>query len=132
MNEKRETPRITPIREIRKATANQLDYIESLALEAGYTDGAAAWAELKKLIDRAAINSRYENMTLRQAGVLIEILDEKAEDLTAQKREEAEAYEKAKQERQNTKDTMLGYGAVIVIIILIVWGFQIWDLITGE
>ena len=32
-------------------------------------------------------------MTLRQAGVLIEILDEKAEDLTAQKREEAEADE---------------------------------------
>ena len=132
MTEKRETPRITPIREVRKATASQLDYIESLALEAGYTDGAAAWAELKKLIDRAAINSPYENMTLRQASVLIDLLDEKAEELTAQKREEAEAYEKAKQERQKTKETMLGCGALIVIIILIVWGIQIWDLITGE
>ena len=101
MNEKRETPRITPIREIRKATANQLDYIESLALEAGYTDGAAAWADLKRLIDRAAINSPYENMTLRQAGVLIEILDEKAEDLTEQKREEAEADEAEADEIKN-------------------------------
>ncbi len=132
MNEKRVTPKITPIREVRKVTPSQLDYLESLALEAGYTNGAAAWADLKKLIDRAAINSPYENMTLRQASVLIDMLDEKAEEWTAQKREEAEAHEKAKQEREDFKQTMLGCGAVIVIIVLIVWGFQIWDLIAGE
>ena len=51
---------------IRKATANQLDCIESFPREAGYAVVAAGGADLRKLANRAAKWYPYEDTTLRQ------------------------------------------------------------------
>ena len=106
---------------IRKATESQLNYIESLAQESGYADGDAAWTELKKVIDRAAKSQPYEDLTLRQASVLIDLLDEKAEELAIQKQEEAQVHEEF-------KTTAKGCGwqlVVIAVIALVVYWY--WD-----
>ena len=102
---------------IRKATESQLNYIESLAQEAGYADGSAAWIELKKVIDRAAKSQPYEDLTLRQASVLIDLLDEKAEELAIQKQEEAQAHEKFKKDMQE----LAGLAFIFAVIALVVY-----------